>query len=158
VDPGSAGTGIRGISVTLSPPIPITVGEKEYDLLFTSRDMIDLDRGLRNIGYPPFAVVMREPHAFESVAVISTLLYFALKVPGQPRRAIPQTKEGVDQAVEMVRQYTTGKPAVLIVELGNKIFEAMAAAEWYNLKQVKEADTSVPQGDDPSKNSEGLGS
>jgi len=138
--------------------VPITIGEEKHTLLFTPLDVDELEQD-RDMSL----VKIISKSQIERIGVLSAFLYYGLKkgtdARGNPIREIPQTMDGRNHARDLVRVFLKGKDAFGLIELGNTVFEALAAAEWFNLKEIKdEAGTSVPQEVDPSKNSEGRGS
>ena len=138
--------------------VPITIGGEKHTLQFTPLDVDDIEQD-RDMSL----IKLISQSQIERIGVLGTFLYFGLKkgmdARGNPIREIPQTPAGRDQAREFVHAYLKGQDAFGIVDLGNTIFSALAAAEWFNLKEIKdEAAASVPQEVDPSKNSEEAGS
>jgi hypothetical protein len=145
--------------------VPITLRGEAYHLLFTPRDVDDIETS-RNM---PLCLLMADQGMILRVGVIAELLFYGLKVPGkfgphgEPIRALPQDASGRALALQLVQEYTSGKSFTVMSELGNLMFRAFAAGEWFNLKKISEtviagADTSVPQEEKtPPKNSEGPG-
>ena len=139
--------------------VPITIGGEKHTLQFTPLDVDEIEQD-RNL---PLINLMAE-NQIKRIGVLATFLYFGLKkdgsdARGNPIREIPQTVAGRDQARELVRQYLQGRDAFGLIELGNTIFSALAAAEWFNLKEITdEASASIPQEIESPKNSEEPGS
>lgn len=138
--------------------VPITIGGEKHTLQFTPLDIDDIET---EKGQP--LVVLMSQNQIQRIGTLASFLYVGLKngvdTRGNPIREIPQTPDGRDQAREFVHAFLKGQDAFSIVDLGNTIFSALAAAEWFNLKQIKdEAAASVPQKVEPSKNSEEAGS
>lgn len=138
--------------------VPITIGGEKHTLQFTPLDIDDIET---EKGQP--LVVLMSQNQIQRIGTLASFLYVGLKngvdTRGNPIRELPQNSDGKDQARELVRQYLSGKDAFSLIDLANTIFSALGAAEWFNLKNIKnEADTSVPQADEQPKNSEGLGS
>jgi hypothetical protein len=137
--------------------VPITIGGEKHTLQFTPLDVDDIEQD-RNL---PLINLMTE-NQIKRIGTLAVFLYFGLKkgtdARGNPIREIEQTASGKDAARELVRLYLQGKDAFGLIELGNVIFSAFAAAEWFNLKKIADdAATSVPQEVEPPKNSEGDG-
>jgi hypothetical protein len=138
--------------------VPITIGGENHTLLFTPLDVdnIEQDRNLPLIN-------LIAGNQIKRIGTLAAFLHFGLKKGtdsrGNPIRELPQTAEGRDQARELVRLYLQGRDAFTLIDLGNTVFSALAAAEWFNLKEIQdEASASVPQAVEPPKNSEGPGS
>jgi hypothetical protein len=159
------------VFVVVLSSVPVTLGEETYDLLFTDRDMYDIDVAFQREGVPSLTDLLQEPspRAFTRLNVLTTVMMFGLKVPGkfgpngEPIRAIPSTRSGNDQMISILRAELAGKP----VNYGNvfaySIMRALAAGEWYNIAQMlklaeDKAHASVPEGDSAPKNSEADGS
>lgn len=139
--------------------VPITIGGNKYSLQFTPLDidLIEQDRDSM------ISRLLAEDKILR-IGTLGAFLQYGLKMPGQfgshgePIRALPQTPEGREQALELVRQYAEGRKVTALTELAKTIYKALGEAEWFNLKKVSETITSVPQAVDPPKNSDEPGS
>ena len=138
--------------------VPITLGEETYDLLFTDRDMYDIEVAFQRDGVPPFTDLLQgpSPRAFTGLNVLTTVLMYGLKTPGkfgsngEPIRAIPSTRAGNDQMISIIRAELTGKPVNYNNVLVLHIMKALAAGDWYNIAQMlklaeEKAHASVPE-------------
>jgi hypothetical protein len=137
--------------------VPITVGGEKHTLQFTPMDVDDIEQD-KDL---PLINLLAE-NQIKRIGTIATFLQYGLKKPEADARGNPirelSGSQGKAQARELVHQYLHGRDAFALIELGNTIYAALAAAEWFNLKEIKdEADTSVPQEPEPPKNSEGRG-
>jgi hypothetical protein len=158
-------------SVVLSS-VPITLGEETYDLLFTDRDMYDIEVAFQRDGIPPFVELMKVPpgQSLSRLNVLTTVMMYGLKVPGkfgpngEPIRAIPSTRAGQDQVLAIIRAEVKDKPLdYTSVILVYPVVKSLALGKWYNIAQMLElaeekAHASVPEGDSTLKNSEADGS
>jgi hypothetical protein len=146
--------------------VPITIGGVEYLLQFTGGDMFTLEGELRKIGIPPFSVSFPNAEFRQSLDMQATMLYVGLKIPGKPDargnpvRVCQQGPAGLEMAQDLLRQFSKGRlPPMMVIEFDQVIWDALSAAEWYNLNEIKnEAAASVLQKVEPPKNSEGTGS
>ena len=138
--------------------VEVTIGGEKHSLQLLVGDIIELEDALDK----PMRLIMAMDY-ISRVGVIARVFYVGLKkgfdARGDPARELPQTAEGIRQAQEYARRYTTGKPTdIAAADIGLVMLKALAAGEWYNAKAlVMEADTSVPQGDGTPKNSEDPG-
>jgi len=152
--------------------VPITLGEETYDLLFTDRDMYDIEVAFQRDGIPPFVELMKVPpgQSLSRLNVLTTVMMYGLKVPGkfgpngEPIRAIPSTRAGQDRVISIIRAELKDKPLEYVsVVLVYPVVKALAAGDWYNIAQTlklaeEKAHASVPEGDSAPKNSEADGS
>lgn len=146
--------------------VPITIGEKEYSLLFTGGDMFALEGELRKVDLPRFAVAFPIEKYRQSLDMQALMLYVGLKEPGKvdangyPVRVCPIGPAGLEKAQDLLREFSIGKlPQIMNLEFDKFMWDALAAGKWYNLEEIrKEAVASVPQVVEPPKNSEEPGS
>jgi hypothetical protein len=139
--------------------VEITIGGEPHTLQFLAGDIIELEDSLDK----PMRLIMAMDY-ISRIGVISRVFYYGLKKGfdsrGNPKRELSQDLDGMRQAQEYARLYTSGKPTdAAAADIGLIMLKALAAGEWYNANALmKEADTSVPQGNDTPKNSEDHGS
>lgn len=148
-------------------PVQVKIGDEVYDLIFTPRDMFDIDGALGRSGLAPLAVLIEHMQALQRLDVLAVLLNFGLKRPGVIGPNGEYTRilgefDSFTKAVDLIRRYTKGKPAVFLVILSNTVFEALAQEEWFNLKEVSDAAHAEQEkrakSEQPPKNSGGPGS
>jgi hypothetical protein len=139
--------------------VPITIGGEKHTLQFLGGDVVEIEDDYNR----PISDILIDQNGMRRVGILAKFLYYGLKkgtdARGNPIRELPQNAEGLATAQDLIRQYTSGKPASALMEIRDTIYQAFGACEWFNIKTVvAEAVASVPQVVEPSKKSEGPGS
>jgi len=126
--------------------VPITIGKEEYRLQYQHGDVAGIEEKM-GVGLP--YLLERKQMGIRTATIF---IQYALKKEkdGKLVRVCPLTFAGVDQAEDLVMEFTQGRDMLAIIELFNKFIEALVASGWFTGAARNEESPDIPVVD-PSK-------
>jgi hypothetical protein len=132
--------------------VPITIGKEEYRLQYQHGDVAGIEEKM-GVGLP-FLLDRKQM----GVRTATIFIQYALKKEkeGKLVRVCPLTQAGLEQAEDLVMEFTKGRDMLALIDLFNKFIQALVASGWFTgaIQETPEKEVEV----DPSKKLEKKGS
>jgi len=130
--------------------VPITIGKEEYRLQYQHGDVAGIEERM-GVGLP-FLLDRKQM----GIRTATAFIQYALKKEkeGKLVRVCPLTPAGLEQAEDLVMEFTKGRDMLALIDLFNKFIQALVASGWFTGATQEVPDVEV----DPSKKSGGKGS